>query len=57
MQQRVSALERAIDELRTRMGHLDDCQLANERAFSELRGSLSELRGASRASATALSSS
>ena len=46
MQQRVSALERAIDELRTRMGHLDDCQLANQRAFSELRGSLSELRGA-----------
>ena len=53
MQQRVSAVERAIDKvltrmghLDTRMGHLDDCQLANERAFSELRGSLSELRGA-----------
>ena len=46
MQQRVSAVERAIDEVRTRMGHLDDCQFAHVQAFSELRGSFSELRGA-----------
>ena len=33
------------------MGHLDDCLLANQRAFSELRGSLSELRDAREATA------
>ena len=49
MRQRVCVLERAIDEVRTRMGHLDDCQFAHVQAFSELRGSFSELRGACRA--------
>ena len=33
------------------MGHLDDCLLANQRAFTELRGSLSELRDAREATA------
>ena len=49
MRQRLCVLERAIDEVRTRMGHLDDCQVAHVQAFSELRGSVSELRGVCRA--------